>query len=39
MGIKNRQATVRYRWEVSKIVLEDKVHNRLSRLRRRRRRI
>jgi len=38
MGRKNRQATVRYRWKVSKIVLEAKVHNRLYRLRRRRRR-
>jgi hypothetical protein len=38
MGIKNRQPTVRYRLEVSKIVLEAKVHNILYLLKRRRRR-
>lgn len=36
MGIKSRQATVRYRWEVREIVLKTKVHSRLYRLKRRR---
>lgn len=33
MGIKNTQATVKYRWEWRKVVLEAKVQNGLQRLR------
>ena len=29
-GIKHRKATVRYIWELRKIVLEARVHNRLN---------